>query len=367
MNLDEISNIVSNENKKNQNNAYLLNPFNLFYERNDMHVMLFFTGHQKYESIEAMICEKDSLDIRVIITRHDQTQIDYMNNIKKVEKLKSSGTNRETYYTQIEYKKIDDNLKPEVSLRFCTIDNEQVDFKLVCVGKPSKKHAGLTNPEGHSVTTSIPVMYRDLSTLASNKSRIEINGLNYSIPVLIHVPVFFTGMKGYYSENYKMGIIRAGELNSEIIQYPNGFTVGEKWVYKMSDEVREYTISKIDNDLVTITSVNEKITGILVGDKLGILNIGVSAINNNSSMLISFEKPLFNNLNYDAETGFSISIDENKNLIMGSVKFQKKTSGQEYQLIPSVPAWAQCRKMDIVINENQKNINWKCKIELNEK
>ena len=202
MNTEGIPTAVSKENKKYPDNAYLLNPFNLFYEKSDMHVMLYFTGHPKYESIEAMICDETANDIRVIITRHDQTQIDYMNDKEKVDRLKRSGTNRETYYTQIDYRKDSCKSGPEVVLQFRTIDNEQVDFKLVCAGKPSKKYAGLTNPEGHSATTSMPIMYRDLSTLASTESRIAIDGIKYAIPVLVHVPVFFTGMKGYYSENY---------------------------------------------------------------------------------------------------------------------------------------------------------------------
>ena len=363
MNPEEISNAVSIENKKNLDNAYLVNPFNLLYEKSDIHVMLYFTGHPEYESIEAMICDKNTNDIRVIITRHDQTQIDYMNNKEKVDRLQRSGTNREVYYAQIDYRKNIRNSRPEVGLLFRTIDNEQVDFKLFCAGKPSKKHAGLTNPEGHSATTSLPVMYRDLSTLASTESSVVIDGVKYAIPVLIQVPIFFTGLKGYYSENFKMGIIRAGEQDSEIIQYPNNYTVGEKWVYKTSNGLCEYTINKREHDLITITGLHETLTGIVIDDKLGISEISVSSVYDDSSMCISFDTPLFNILDNDTETDFTIAIDEHTNLIRGTIIYRNKTDVQEYQLIPSAPAWAQSRKMNITVCQKQHNINWKCKVD----
>jgi hypothetical protein len=348
--------------KKNLDNAYLLNPFNIIYERSDMHVMLYFTGHSKYEAIEATIGDTNSNDIRVIITRHDQTQIDYMNNREKVDKIQQAGTTREVYYAQIEYKKNDNNYKPEVMLQFQTVDNEQVDFKLICAAKPSKGHAGLTDPEGHSATTSLPLMYRDLSTLASNKSSVQIDGIKYKIPVLVYVPIFFTGMKGYYSENFKMGIIRTGERDTDIIESPSAYEVGNKWVYKMNDTLTEYTITKIENKNITITSTNETITGVLVNDTIGIENIAISAVGETSSMRIFFDTPLFNNVDGDVQTRFSIGIDENTNLVTGTIKYTSQTEGQEYQLIPSEPTWAQIRKMDIVIHQNIHTVNWKSTI-----
>ncbi|HZK19112.1 MAG TPA: hypothetical protein VFC68_00150, partial [Treponemataceae bacterium] len=366
MNLNEISTTISQVNKKHIDNAYLLNPFNIIYERSDMHVMLYFTGHAKYEAIEATISEKNTNDIRVIITRHDQTQIDYMNNREKVDKIQEADINREVYYAQINFKNNRKSSKPEVILQFRTVDNEQVDFKLLCVSKPSKTHAGLTDPEGHSAKTSLPLMYRDLSTLASNKSSVQIDGIKYTIPVLIHVPIFFTGLKGYYSENFKMGIIRTGERDTDIIESPSAYEVGNKWVYKTDDRLSEYTITKIETSNITITSLNEIISGVLINDTIGIITIGISAVGDTSSMLISFDTPLFNNLDCDSETGFSISIDENKNLITGTVKYKSKPEGQEYQLNPSEPTWALSRKMDMVIHQDFHTINWKSVIDVNE-
>ena len=59
----------------------VVQPFDLHRLHDDLHVMAFFDGHPAYEAVEAMI--RRSADgpaaIRAILTRHDQTQIDHVN------------------------------------------------------------------------------------------------------------------------------------------------------------------------------------------------------------------------------------------------------------------------------------------------
>lgn len=363
MNMEVSANSIWDAQKINQSNEYLLNPFSLLYETNDMHVMLYFIGHPKYESIEAMIGETDSPSIRVIITQHDKTQIDYLNDREKVDKIRLLGINRTTNFARIEYLKIKKNGLPEVALRFCTVDNEQIDFKIVCVSRPSKKHAGLTNPEGHSTETSLPIMYRDVSALASDKSRVEIDGINYAIPVLVQVPIFFKGMKGYYSENFKMGILRAGESKMEVMQFPKSCIVGEKWIYRNDSGVKEYVISSIDKNTITISNVDEIIMGVLLNGSIGITSINAVGNKNNGMMSIRFDKPLYNNQPLNTEINFCIDLEEKKNLITGILNFRTDATSQEYRLIPQYPEWAIERKMHITTTEKNNTVDWKSKME----
>lgn len=61
--------------------AGVLQPFQLRFRRDDLHVMAFFKGHPEYEAVEAMILARPDGEnsIRAIITRRDQTQIDLVN------------------------------------------------------------------------------------------------------------------------------------------------------------------------------------------------------------------------------------------------------------------------------------------------
>ena len=59
----------------------LLQPFLLRFRREDLHIMAFFGGHPDYEAVEAMIRYRDdgTPSIRAILTRHDQSQVDHVN------------------------------------------------------------------------------------------------------------------------------------------------------------------------------------------------------------------------------------------------------------------------------------------------
>src|SRR5437660_9607731 len=59
----------------------LLQPFLLRFRREELHIMAFFGGHTDYEAVEAMIRYRadGTPSIRAILTRHDQRQIDHVN------------------------------------------------------------------------------------------------------------------------------------------------------------------------------------------------------------------------------------------------------------------------------------------------
>src|SRR5262249_11781026 len=61
--------------------ADVLPPFLLPVPREDLHIMAFFNRHSDYEAVEAMIRYRGNgtPSIRAILTRHDQRQIDHVN------------------------------------------------------------------------------------------------------------------------------------------------------------------------------------------------------------------------------------------------------------------------------------------------
>lgn len=172
-------------------NLTFLQPFNLFFQRNDFHVIVYFEGHPEYEAVEAMIKEREEKEpfIWAIITRHNQTQIDHINDEKAVEKIAEERrlleSQRQVFYTPIQFSRTEVNGKLRILLEFVSFKGENIVFDLYTVARPNSKYGGLTDPEGHAKTTSLPVMWRERSTLASPKSRITFDGKEYEIPVRI--------------------------------------------------------------------------------------------------------------------------------------------------------------------------------------
>ena len=80
----------------------VLQPFPLRFRRDDLHVMAFFEGHSEYEAVEAMIRVRadGGCSIRAIITRHDQSQIDHVNDDVLLADLR--GTDRERCRREID-------------------------------------------------------------------------------------------------------------------------------------------------------------------------------------------------------------------------------------------------------------------------
>jgi len=351
--------IIGNNTLATVRSGFFVQPFFALFEDHDYHVMLFFEGHKEYEAVEAMIKTGSGTEpplIRAILTRHDQTQIDYINNKELVEQLQKRGASRETYYTDIQYDWDLEKSRPEVFLRFRTINEELVEFNLYTAAKPVKKYGGLTEPGGHAKDSALPVMYRGKSTLASKKSSILIDGISYKIPYMVRVPIFFTGMKGYYTEEFLIGVIFAGEKDLRLIKTPPVLAEGEKWIYKSGDEEKEYMITEIQNNEIKIASKNEVIKAEMIDGEIGIKEIAfLSPFNQERLFSFNFTPSLIFGKETAKEMEFSLSIDDNTSLVTGVLHKEKTADGIVLRLIPKEPGWAQERvvKTEIKISDNE--------------
>jgi hypothetical protein len=322
------------------------------FEDHDLHVMLYFEGHKEYEAAEAMIRMGNGNEpplIRAILTRHDQTQIDYINNKELVEQLQKRGASRETYYTDIQYDWDLQKSKPEVFLRFRTVNDELVEFKLYAAAKPVKKYGGLTDPEGHAKDSALPVMYRGKSTLAGKKSSISIDGISYKIPYMVRIPIFFTGMKGYYTEEFLIGVIFAGEKRLELVKAPPVFAEGEEWVYRAGDEEKEYIITEVRNNGIKIAGENEVITAEIIDGQIGIEEIAfLSPFDQERSLSLRFTPALVFGKETGQELEFSLAIADAREgastpLVTGVLQQEETSGGMVLRLMAKEPQWAQAR------------------------
>ena len=346
-------------------NLTFLQPFNLFFQRNDFHVIVYFEGHPEYEAVEAMIKEREEKEpfIWAIITRHNQTQIDHINDEKAVEKIAEERrlleSQRQVFYTPIQFSRTEVNGKLRILLEFVSFKGENIVFDLYTVARPNSKYGGLTDPEGHAKTTSLPVMWRERSTLASPKSRITFDGKEYEIPVRIWIPIFFKGMKGYYTEGFSMGVISTGDVTLELVKAPERIEVGEEWIYRTANEEVRYRVIERNGDQIVIqeisgvSEVSETITARVVDNHLEIGEIRLAS-SEEEGFSIMFNPPLpaITALPEGVSTTsrFSISIAEHKGLVTGEIIVRREPDRILLNLNPERPNWAVKRAMQIAIS-----------------
>lgn len=340
-------------------------PYSLLYNYNDFHVMLYFLDHPEYEAVEAMIGVENQKKhfIRAIITRHDKTQVDYINYKDIVDQIKKQKIDRETHYTEIIYKRTIIGGKSSILLKFTTIKNEKITFNFKAVGKVSPKYAGLTDPERHSINSSLPIMYREQSTLAHPDSKITFNDKMFQIPVKIYVPSFFKGMKGYYSEGFSMGIIRSDVKELVLIKQPKQLSVGEQWIYKSNDKIIKFRIiNKTDNQFL-IMRCNELIEAEIVNGAFQIKKISVQPNLKSRGLHIEFSPslPLLPiKFKQPPDIQFQISIDNHDSLVTGVIK----ATDSELIMIPKDPEWAKKRIVHNTIKRKENTILIKTTIEV---
>lgn len=335
----------------------IVQPFPIYFDCNDYHVMLFFKSHPEYESIEAMIKEHEdgAPFIRTIITRLNQTQVDHINDKDTEEMLKNRKRKREVYYTPIHYEREEKSGKAHIVLKFISFKGEDIVFDFYAP-KASDRYASLINPGGHSMHISLPVMYPERTTLAGPKSKMVINGIKYKVPVKVWIPLFFKGMRGYYSETFNIGVFRAGTEHVKIIRTPVDLKAGEKWIYESGNEVAVYEITDIKDNTISILKENESVTAEISDAGFKIKKISVySASRQNKIAEFSIEfmpsllvSPAVEN-GQEKEANFSISIDNHTSLITGKARAQRNHNEIKLLLTPVQPEWAAKRPVSTVI------------------
>ena len=163
----------------------LLQPFLLRFRREDLHIMAFFSGHPDYEAVEAMISYRGdgSPSIRAILTRHDQRQIDHVND--DALSAEGHGVARETCRRDIALAVDAPPGRRHARLEFDSHAGEPVVLDITTVGEPDPKRGGISDPGSHSPNTSLPLMRRRASSLAGPQTAVFVGGKHFQVPVKI--------------------------------------------------------------------------------------------------------------------------------------------------------------------------------------
>jgi hypothetical protein len=311
----------------------VIQPFFLRFTREDWHVMAFIEGHPAYEAVEAMVREKPEggWAIRAIITRHDQSQMDHLNEAELSAGMR--GALREVFARNIDFTLDLTPTQPRARLAFMSGDDEPVVLSLTALGPPDPAGAGLSDPGGHSAVSSLPLMWRGASTLAADDTWVEIAGRRYEAPVRVLGPGR-TAREGYLTRGHHMGVIRAGEVRLTPLRAPAALAPGGEWafesdwrevVYRITGEARDGALA-----IERRGPLREVITARPVGERLELLAV---AAPDADGLALSF-----------AGDRFELAIDRQP-LVTGRVA----SDGASITLAPDTPDWATRRPVRVQI------------------
>lgn len=227
----------------------VLQPFELRFYADDLHVMAFFAGHAKYEAVEAMIRRNTdgSAAVRAILTRHDQTQIDHVNEHALV---RAAVAERETHFSEIAFREPVESEQARtarVCVEFISCDDERVLLDVVSAGLPDVKRGGLSDPGTHALHGALPLMVRGASAFASDHTLVSIDGVSYPVPEKFRT-AGFVAHEGYFTRSHHMAIVRAGEIAYEMRRTPHRIEVGAEWGMQVPNGERCYRITAVEQD-----------------------------------------------------------------------------------------------------------------------
>jgi hypothetical protein len=312
----------------------ILQPFPLRFRQDDLHIMAFFEGHREYEAVEAMIQRQagGGYSIRAIITRHDQSQVDHVNDDALLADF--HGTERELCRREIDFEMRSSGEGRQARLAFLSRAGERIVLDAMTVGRPDPKRGGLTNPGRHSASSSLPIMWRGASTLAGPGTKVTIDGVEYRVPVKIRAGAFIAH-EGFFTERHSMAVIRAGTATTRLLKKPDRFDVGAEWVQQCGECTTAYRVTTQGADgalrIAKLDGSDEMITAYAIEDRLEVTTISLGAETGPAGGLA---------LGFNRDAGFSLSIEEGHDIVSGRLQITERSDGVFITLSPLRPDWA---------------------------
>jgi len=319
----------------------LLQPFLLRFRREDLHIMAFFSGHPDYEAVEAMIRYRGDVtpSIRAILTRHDQRQIDHVNDDDL--SAEGRGVTRQTCRRDIALAVKTLPGRRHARLEFISHAGEPVVLDLTTAGEPDEKRSGVSDPGSHSPDTSLPMMCRRASALAAPQTAVFVGGQRFEVPVKISAGPF-VAHEGYYTEGHTFGAIRAGTIGYRLMKRPARMAVGEEWILDSDGRKITYRIESRDLDgkrhIAREYAPPEFIEAFAAGERLRITRIGCQA---DGGLDLAFPK----------SGRFSLAMD-GEMIVSGSAAVKRQAEADIITLSPTQPDWAVAREVRVTCSRD---------------
>jgi len=316
----------------------LLQPFLLRFRREDLHIMAFFSGHPDYGAVEAMVRYRTdgSPSIRAILTRHDQRQIDHVNDDDL--STEARGVDRQTCRRDIALAVEAMSGRRHARLQFISYAGEPVVLDITTAGEPDKRRGGVSDPGSHSPNSSLPMMQRWASALAAPQTAVFVGGQRFEVPVKISTGGF-VAHEGYFTEGHLFGAIRAGTIGYRLRTSPARLAVGEQWIFERDGRTIAYRIESSGADgklrITREDATSETIEAFASGDGLRVIRIGRDGLD------LAFDEPARFSLAMDGET-----------IVSGSVEVTPQNGSAVIILSPTQPDWAAARQVRLTCSRD---------------
>jgi hypothetical protein len=320
-------------------------PFLLRFRREDLHIMAFFSGHPDYEAVEAMIRYRGdgTPSIRAILTRHDQRQIDHVNDDDL--SAEGHGVTRQTCRRDIALAVETLPGRRHARLEFDSHAGEPVVLDITTVGEPDARRGGISDPGNHSPNTSLPLMRRRASALAGPQTAVFVGGRRFEVPVKISSGPF-VAHEGYFTEGHIFGAIRAGTVSYRLKTEPARMAAGEQWILESNGRDIIYRIENSGPDgklrIARTDTPGESIEVFATGDGLRVTRIGCLADGRLQGGL---------DLAFDEAGHFSLAM-EGETIVSGSAAVKRQAGTAVITLSPTQPEWAAAREVRVTCSRD---------------
>ena len=307
--------------------ADVLQPFDLRVVSDDVHAIAYIERHPVYESIEVMGARRAGGDrVRVILTLHDQTQIDCVGDDDLF--AASAHSARRTARRDIAFEWRPDQRQPTVSVAFQSPDNEIIALEFVALSPASSERGGISDPGGHAPTSGFTLMKRRASTLAANTTRVTVDGAPFAVERGQPLgPNAFAG-RGFYTEGHMLAIIRAGTHAMCCLERPSRFVAGEYWRIQVGDDERRYTIVENGDRGLVVAGRDDVVVGRMVADRFALSALRVSSAD--KSAVLSFP----------SDRAFALGFDDAPEIVTGATTIMEDAGSWSLTIRPQQPSWA---------------------------
>ncbi len=321
----------------------VVQPLPLIFRHDDYHVIAFIEGHPDYEAVEAMISKTadGAYSIRAILTRHDQSQIDHINDDLILEQMR--GTRREMCRRSVVFERGDLRGRQHLHLAFESHLGEPVALEFTTIGPIDRAGAGLTDPGGHSRTGSLPIMFRQASALAGPDARVTFGGSTFNVPVEIRRGSF-VAHRAFFTEGFAMAAIRAGTRKLRLVDSPRHFDVGAECLFDSDGRELRYRVSNRGADgkvLIERGDGRETVVASLQEDALEITKIEMRDRSKDRPLTLSF-----------GSRRFTVSLTGAGDLLKGDFGGSGSAERWVVKLRPTEPDWAISRAVTVVCSQS---------------
>ena len=327
-------------------------PFAIDFRYETEHVIAFCSGHPEFEAIEAFVGARRGRApfIRAILTRHDMSQVDHINEEAVVRERRAIDPTRPTYFAPIDYEPTTVGGLPRRLLRFPSFQGEPIRVDLVAATPADAAYGGLTDPTGHAPDV-LPLMWRSASALAAPSTSVTVGGVRYAVPDFVQAGER-VGPKAFYTEGFAVGIIRTPAADLELVATASGrMVVGDRWRYRQAGRRVDYAITAREGEQVVIRRTpgdTETVHADVGAEGLHVRRITVSSGSESASSLTLdiapyLPDPATRPPGEEPVGTFAIGIDDHAELVTGTIERAKVG----LVLLPAEPRWARSRAIHL--------------------